>query len=112
MAELLGRAGLVAVGAQAADIAFLIRTAAAQRHDVVRDCGFANDASASAVPAERFNLQAPQPLSELGRILASGVMRMRQQSSFISSASGDSSLAISAAKSVSRPRAEARVGGR
>jgi hypothetical protein len=51
-------------------------------------------------------------LSELGRILASGVLRMREQSSSISAASGDSALAISVAKSVSRPRAEARNGGR
>ena len=56
-------------------------------------------------------ISTDERLSELGRILASGVLRMRQQSSSISAASGDSSLAISAAKSVSRPRAEARVGG-
>ena len=50
--------------------------------------------------------------SELGRIIAAGVTRMRQQSSSISAASGDSALAISPAKSVSRPRAKARIGGR
>ena len=55
---------------------------------------------------------APGRLSELGHVLAAGVLRMRQQSSPKSAASGDSSLAISAAKSVSRPRARARVGGR
>ena len=51
-------------------------------------------------------------IMELGRIVAAGVLRMRQQSSSISGEVGDSSLAIPAAKSVSRPRAEARVGGR
>ena len=55
---------------------------------------------------------APGRLSELGHVLAAGVLRMRQQSSAISAGGGDSSLAISAAKSVSRPRAQARIGGR
>jgi hypothetical protein len=55
---------------------------------------------------------APGRLSELDRILAAGVLRMADKSSPISAASGDSSLAISAATSVSRPRARARIGGR
>ena len=58
------------------------------------------------------DLPADARLSELGRILAAGVLRMCEQSSSISAVGGDSSLAISAAKSVSRPRAEARNGGR
>jgi len=51
-------------------------------------------------------------LAELGRIIAAGVLRMREQSSSISAGDRDSSLAISPAKSVSRPRARARIGGR
>lgn len=50
-------------------------------------------------------------LAELGRILAAGIQRLREQSSSISADSGDSSLAIPASKSVSRPRAKARNGG-
>lgn len=51
-------------------------------------------------------------IAELGRIVAAGVLRLREQSSSLSGESGDSSLAISPAKSVSRPRARARIGGR
>jgi len=51
-------------------------------------------------------------LAELGRILATGIQRMREQSSSISADSGDSSLAIPASKSVSRPGHKARKGGR
>jgi len=51
-------------------------------------------------------------IAELGRIVAAGVLRLREQSSSISAHGGDSSLAISPAKSVSRPRAKARIGGR
>jgi len=51
-------------------------------------------------------------IAELGRIVAAGVLRMREQSSSISADRGDSSLAILPAESVSRPRAQARIGGR
>jgi len=51
-------------------------------------------------------------LSELGRILAAGVLRLREQSSPLSDEGGDSSLAILPARSVSRLRARARIGGR
>lgn len=51
-------------------------------------------------------------IAELGRIIAAGVLRLREQSSSISAHGGDSSLAIPASKSVSRPRAKARNGGR
>ena len=51
-------------------------------------------------------------IAELGRIVAAGVLRLREQSSALSGESGDSSLGSSAAKSVSRPRAKARIGGR
>lgn len=51
-------------------------------------------------------------IAELGRIVAAGVLRLREQSSSLSAHGGDSSLAISRAKSVSRPRAKARIGGR
>ncbi len=63
------------------------------------------------------NLPPPQMsadarLSELGRILAAGVLRLRRKSSSISDDSGDSSLAILPTRSVSRrPRAK-RIGGR
>jgi hypothetical protein len=63
----------------------------------------------AALPHE---LTAEARLSELGRILAAGVLRMADKSSSISADSGDSSLANSPAKSVSRPRARARSGGR
>lgn len=49
-------------------------------------------------------------LSELGRIIAAGILRLREQSSPLPARSGDSSLAILPAKSVSRPRARARIG--
>lgn len=54
----------MAICAEAADVAVLVRAATAQRYDMVRNGGFPNDASASAVPAERFGLQAPQPPSD------------------------------------------------
>ena len=57
-------------------------------------------------------MNADARLAELGRILAAGVVRMTDKSSAISAGIGDSSLAISASKSVSRPRAKARIGGR
>ena len=47
-------------------------------------------------------MTADARLAELGRILAAGVLRIRQQSSAISASHGDSSLAILPAKSVSR----------
>mgnify|MGYP006176391859 CR=1 FL=1 len=57
-------------------------------------------------------MSAEARLAELGRILAAGIQRMREQSSSISADDADSSLAIPATKSVSRPRAKARIGGR
>lgn len=57
-------------------------------------------------------MSAEARLAELGRILAAGIQRMREQSSSISATSGDSSLAIPASKSVSRPGHKARKGGR
>ena len=63
----------------------------------------------AALPHE---LTAEARLSELGRILAAGVLRMREQSSSLSGELGDSSLAIPATKSVSRPGRKARKGGR
>ena len=51
-------------------------------------------------------------IAELGRIVAAGVLRLREQSSSISAYGGDSSLGSPATKSVSRPRAKARIGGR
>jgi len=57
-------------------------------------------------------MTAEARIAELGRIVAAGVLRLREQSSSISAHGGDSSLAISPAKSVSRPRAKALNGGR
>jgi len=51
-------------------------------------------------------------LAELGRILAAGVLRLREQSSPLSDHGGDSSLAIPVPKSVSHPGRKARNGGR
>jgi hypothetical protein len=56
-------------------------------------------------------ISTDERLSELGRILASGVLRMRQQSSSFSDSEGDSSLAFLPTRSGGVPRAEARVGG-
>jgi hypothetical protein len=50
-------------------------------------------------------------LAELGRILAAGVLRLRHKSSTLSASTGESSLAILPTRSVSRPRARARIGG-
>ena len=63
----------------------------------------------SLAPAQ---MSADARLSEVGRILAAGVLRMCEQSSSISAHGGDSSLGSRASRSVSRPRAKARVGGR
>ncbi len=50
--ELLGRAGLVAGGTEAADVGVIVAAALVERHDVVGDGGFPNDAPRGAVPAE------------------------------------------------------------
>ena len=63
MAKLLGRAGLMAVGAEAADVAVLVAAALGERHDVVGHGGFADETPGSAVLAERLGLQASQSLS-------------------------------------------------
>ena len=57
-------------------------------------------------------MTAEARLSELGRIVAAGVLRMREKSSPLSADRGDSSLAILPTKSVSRPGRKARNGGR
>lgn len=56
MAELLGRPGLMAVGAEAADVAVLVAAAFGERHDVVGHGGFADKAPGCTVAAERFGL--------------------------------------------------------
>lgn len=63
-------------------------------------------------PYDPVQMSAEARLAELGRILAAGIQRLREQSSSISADSGDSSLAIPASKSVSRPGHKARKGGR
>jgi hypothetical protein len=49
-------------------------------------------------------------ICELGQIIATGVLRMREQSSPLSAPSADSSLAFPAGKSVSRSGYDARNG--
>lgn len=65
-----------------------------------------------ANPFQPSHMTTEARLAELGRIIAAGILRQREQSSSISAANGDSSLAISATKSVSRPGHRARKGGR
>jgi hypothetical protein len=64
MTELLGRSGLVAVGTEASDVAVVIAAALGERHDVVGHGGFADEASGSAVLAERLGLEASQTLDD------------------------------------------------
>ena len=56
-------------------------------------------------------ISADERLSELGRLLAAGVLRMRQQSSSFSDSDRDSSLAFLPTRSGGVLRAQARVGG-
>ena len=67
-------------------------------------------ASANSLAPETMTMDAR--LAELGRILAVGILRMMDKSSPISADVGDSSLAILPARSVSRHRARAPMGGR
>lgn len=55
-------------------------------------------------------MSADARLSELGRILAAGVLRLRQKSSSISGDSGDSSLAILPTRSINRRSRPKRIG--
>jgi hypothetical protein len=57
-------------------------------------------------------MTAEARLAELGRIVAAGILRIRQQSSAISASHGDSSLAILPVRSVSRLAQLAATGGR
>ncbi len=50
--------------------------------------------------------------TELGQIIAAGIIRMHAKSSSISAGDADSSLAISRPKSVCRTRGRPRVGER
>ena len=52
----------MAVGAQAADVAVVVRSTTAQRYYVVRNGCLTNDALGSAIPAERFRTETAQPL--------------------------------------------------
>ena len=51
-------------------------------------------------------------LTELGQIIAAGIIRMHAKSSSISASDADSSLGSSASKSVCRTRGRPRVGER
>jgi hypothetical protein len=64
MTELLGRACLVAVSAEAADVAVIVRATQGERHDMVRHGGCANDALGSAVLTDWFSLKATQTLDD------------------------------------------------
>lgn len=61
---------------------------------------------------EPAHMSADARLTELARILAAGVLRMLEQSSSLSSDSGDSSLAILPTRSVSGLRRTKRLGER
>lgn len=57
------------------------------------------------------SLMTPEArICELGQIIATGVLRMREQSSPLSAPSADSSLGFPASKSVSRSGYDARNG--
>ena len=56
MTELLGGACLVAVGAEAADVAVIVAATLGERNDMVRYCGFPDDPLGDTVPAQRFGL--------------------------------------------------------
>jgi hypothetical protein len=64
----------------------------------------------NSLPPEQMTAEAR--LAELGRIVAAGILRMRQQSSAISAGHGDSSLAILPVRSVSRLGQLAATGAR
>lgn len=61
--ELFGSPLGVALGAEAVDLAVLVRSAMGQRHNVVRYSRLADNPGGSAVPAERFD---PEPKKTLG----------------------------------------------
>ena len=56
MAELFGSPLGVAVGAEAADVAVLVRSATRQRHDVVRHGCLADNPGGGTISAEGFGL--------------------------------------------------------
>ena len=62
MTELLGRAGQMAVGAEAADVAVLVRPTVGQRHDVVGHGGLLYPTLRSAVLAEWLSPQTSKAL--------------------------------------------------
>jgi hypothetical protein len=62
MAELLRSPLGVALGAKAADVAVVVRSAMGQRHDVVRHGRLADNPSASTIAAEGLRAEAAQTL--------------------------------------------------
>lgn len=58
------------------------------------------------------NMTDDEGFTELGQIIAAGIMRMHAKSSSISAPGADSSLAIPPAKSVCRTRGHPRAGER
>jgi len=58
------------------------------------------------------NMTDDERFTELGQIIAAGIMRMHAKSSSISAGDADSSLGSSPAKSVCRTRGRPRVGER
>lgn len=58
------------------------------------------------------NMTDDERFTELGRILAAGIMRMHAKSSSISESAADSSLGLPPSKSVCRTRGRPRVGER
>ncbi len=66
----------------------------------------------AGLPSPIDTMTDKERFAELGQILASGIIRMLDTSSFISAPGPDSSLAISRPKSVSPTRGRPRVGER
>ena len=56
LAELFGSPLRMALGAEAADVAVLVRSAMGQRHDVVRHGRLADNPGGGAIAAEGFSL--------------------------------------------------------
>ncbi len=71
-----------------------------------------HDISAGSSPSPINTMTDDERFTELGQIIAAGIIRMHAKSSSISAGDADSSLAISRPKSVCRTRGRPRVGER
>ncbi len=64
LAELFGSPLGMALGAEAADVAVLVRSATGQRHDVVRYGRLADNPGSSAITAEGLDTEPTQALGD------------------------------------------------